>query len=233
LLATTTSNLINGALYPDLKYDFIRDIAPVACISMQPLALAVIPSLPAQSVPDFIAYARANPGKLNIGHTGTGTISHLSVEFFRQATGIDVAIVPYRGFAAMLPDLLGGRVHATIDNVAGSIEQIRSGSLRALAVTSANRSDVLPNVPTMSEFIPGYEAFTVAGIAAPKHTPWDVIEILNREIVAGLADPGVKSRLVSLGATAVGGSPADFANLIARESDRWSKVIRTAGIKPN
>lgn len=232
LLATTTSNLINGALFPDLKYDFIKDIAPIACISIQPLALVVTPTLPARALPELVAFAKANAGTLNIGHTGTGTVSHLAVEAFKQATGIDAVVVPYRGFAPMAPDLLAGRIHATIDNIASSIEHVRAGSLRALAVTTAARSDGLPGVPSVSELIPGYEAVAVAGFAAPKATDPLIIDKLNAEINGGLADPALKARLAKLGVTTVGGSPADFSKLIARETARWSAVIKTAGIKP-
>ena len=233
LLATTTSNLINGALYPDLKYDFIKDIAPIACISTQPLALVVTPTLAARTLPEMIAFAKANAGTLNIGHTGTGTVSHLAVEAFKQATGINAVVVPYRGFSPMAPDLFAGRVHATIDNIASSIEHVRSGSLRALAVTSAARSDALPGVPSVSELIPGYEAIAVAGFGAPKATDPLIIEMLNSEINTGLADSTLKARLVKLGVTVVGGSAGDFARLIARETARWNTVIKTAGIKPD
>lgn len=232
LLATTTSNLINGALYPDLKYDFIKDIAPIACISIQPLALVVTPTLAARTVPELVTHAKANAGTLNIGHTGTGTVSHLAVEAFKQATGINAVVVPYRGFAPMAPDLLAGRIHATIDNIASSIDHVRSGTLRALAVTTASRSDSLPGVPTVGEFITGYEASAVAGFGAPKGTDPLIIEKLNAEINNGLTDPALRARLVNLGVTIVGGPTADFAKLIERESARWSTVIRTAGIKP-
>lgn len=232
LLATTTSNLINGALYPDLKYDFIKDIAPIACISIQPLALVVTPTLAVQTLSELIAFTKANGSTLNIGHTGTGTVSHLAVEAFKQATGIDAVVVPYRGFAPMAPDLLAGRIHATIDNIASSIEHVRAGSLRALAVTTAARTDALPGVPSVSELIPGYEAIAVAGLAAPKATDPLIVDKLNAEINGGLADPALKARLVKLGVSVVGGSPAEFAKLIARETARWSTVIRTAGIKP-
>jgi tripartite-type tricarboxylate transporter receptor subunit TctC len=232
LLATTTSNLINGALYPDLKYDFIADIAPIACISVQPLALVATQSIPAQTVPEFIAYAKANPGNIKVGHFGASTISHLAGEAFKIATGIDFVHVPYRGSAPMINDLLGGHIDAAFDIIPASIEHIRSGTLRALAVTTATRSDVLPKVATVGEFIPGYEAVTVAGLGAPKGTDVGIIEKLNTEINNGLADPVLRSRLVNLGATVVGGPPAEFAKLIARETERWSKVIRTAGIKP-
>jgi tripartite-type tricarboxylate transporter receptor subunit TctC len=231
LLATSTSNLLNGALYDDLKYDFIRDIAPVAGVAVQPLVLDVIPAIPSRSVPEFIAYTKANPGKINMGHFGVGTISHLAAEAFKLATGIDFVTVPFRGSAQMLTELLGGRVHAAFDNLPASIEHIRSGTLHALAVTSATRSKALPSVPAMGESIPGYEAITVAGIGAPRGTPAEIVEKLNTEINAGLADPKLSGRLDELGSTILGGSPTDFAQLIARETERWGKVIRTSGIK--
>jgi tripartite-type tricarboxylate transporter receptor subunit TctC len=231
LLATTTSNLLNGALYDNLKHDFVRDIAPVACLTMQPLVLEVMQTIPAKSVPEFIAYAKANPGKINMGHFGTGTISHLAAEAFKRATGTDFVTVPFRGSPPMLTDLLGGHIHAAIDNIPTSIEHIRAGRLRALAVTTASRAEALPDVPTVGEFIPGYEAFTVAGIGAPKGTPADRIQKLNTEINAGLADSKLKARLAELGAIIHAGSPADFAKLIARETERWGKVIRASGVK--
>jgi tripartite-type tricarboxylate transporter receptor subunit TctC len=231
LLATTTSNLINGALYDDLKYDFVRDIAPVASLTFQPLVLEVIPSIPATSVPEFIAYAKANPGKINMGSSGIGTVSHLAAEAFKLATGVEFVNVPYRGSVPMFTDMLGGRVHAAFENIPASIQHIRSGSLRPLAVTTKERSDALPGVPTLGEFIPGFEAFAVAGIAAPKDVPGDIVATLNKEINAGLVDPKVKARLNELGATTMPGSPADFSELIARETDRWGKVIRSSGFK--
>jgi len=231
LLATTTSNLLNGALYDDLKYDFVRDIAPIASLTTQPLVLEINPAIPAKTVPEFIAYVKANPGKINMGNSGTGTVSHLAAEAFRVATGIDFVNVPYRGSAPMLTDLLGGQVHAAFDNLPGSIDHIRSGSLRALAVTTAVRAEALPDVPTVGDFIPGYEAFAVAGIGAPKGTPADIIGKLNAEINAGLADPKLRARLAELGATVLLGTPTDFANLIARETEKWAKLIRSSGIK--
>jgi tripartite-type tricarboxylate transporter receptor subunit TctC len=233
LLATTTSNLLNGSLFEDLKYDFVRDIAPVACLSTQPLVFAVAASTPARSVPEFIADAKAHPGKVNIGHTGSGTISNLAAEAFKSAAGIDAVIVPYRGAAPMLPDLLSGRVQATFDNLPAYVPHIRSGSLHALAVTTAARSEVLPNTPSVGEFLPGYEAYTVAGIGAPRGTPIEVIDRLNAAINAGLADAGLRARLADLGGTALPGAPADFARLIARETAKWRGVIRASGIKVN
>jgi tripartite-type tricarboxylate transporter receptor subunit TctC len=231
LLATTTSNLLNGALFDDLRFDFARDIAPVASLTTQPLALQVHPALPVRSVPEFIAHARANPGALNISNSGMGTVAHLTGELFRQATGIDAVSMPYRGSAPMFTDLIAGRIQATFENVPASIEQIRAGTVRALAVTSAAPVESLPGVPIMGAFIPGFEAFAVAGIGAPRGTPAAVVETLNAAINAGLADPRLGTRLVELGATIHAGSPGDFARLIARESDKWTRVIRTAGIR--
>lgn len=231
LLATTTSNLLNGALYPDLRYDFVRDIAPVASLTTQPLVLEVIPAMPVRTVPEFIAYARANPGRINMGNSGQGTVSHLAAELFRQASDIDFVSVPYRGAAPMLADLLAGRIQAACDNIPASMEHIRSGSLRPLAVTTAARSESLPDVPTVGEFIPGFEAFSVAGIGAPRGTPAAIVETLNAAINAGLADPRLRSRLAELGATIRAGSSAEFAQLIARETEKWVRVIQTAGVR--
>lgn len=231
LLATTTSNLLNGALFDDLKYDFIRDIAPVAGLSTQPLVLASTPGLPVRTLPEFIAHARAHPGQLNIGNSGQATISHLAAEAFKAATGLDLVTVPYRGAAAMLPDLLAGRVQATFDNLPPYGPHIRSGSLVALAVTTRARTPALPEVPTVAEFVPGYEAYTVAGLAAPRGTPPDIVERLNAEVNAGLADARLRARLAELGGTPLPGSAADFAALIARETDKWGRLIRASGIK--
>lgn len=231
LLATTTSNLLNGALYANLKYDFVRDIAPVASVSIQPLVLVAPAATPLTSVPAFVAYAKAHPGKVNLGNFGAGTISHVAAEALKIAAGIDVVSVPYRGSAPMLTDLLGGRIQAAIDNIPGTIEHIRTGSLRALAVTTANRAAALPNVPTLGEFVTGYEAYTVAGFGAPRGTPTAIVETLNKEINSALTDPRVRTRLAELGSSVLPGSAADFARLIARETEKWEKVIRTARIK--
>jgi tripartite-type tricarboxylate transporter receptor subunit TctC len=233
LLATTTSNLLNGSLYDDLKYDFIRDIAPVASLSIQPLVLVINPTLPVNSVPELIAHAKANPGSINLGNFGTGTISHVAAEAFRLAVGIDVLNVPYRGSPPMLTDLLGGRIHAAFDNLPGAIGHIRSGSLRALAVTTARRSDALPDVAPIGEFIADYEMFTLAGIGAPAGTPADRIKTLNAQVNAGLGDPKIRARLAEMGATVLAGSPADFAGLIARVTEKWGKVIKASGVRVN
>ncbi len=233
LLLTTTSNLLNGALFDDLKYDFVRDIAPVASLMLTPLVLQVNPTTPAKSVPEFIAYAKANPGRINVGHFGTGTVSHLAGEAFRIATGVDIAFVPYRGSVPMLTDLLGGRIDAAFDTILASTEHIKSGGLRPLAVTSATRSEALPDVPAVSEFIAGYEVIPIAGVGAPRGTPANIVEKLNKEINAGLADTKLKSRLTELGAIALPGSPTDFATIIARETEKWGKVIKASGVKLN
>lgn len=231
LLLTTTSNLLNGALYDNLRYDFVRDIAPVASLAVSPLVLEVIPAVPARSLPEFISYAKAHPGKISMGHFGTGTVSQLAAEEFKLATGIDFVNVPYRGSAPMLTDLLGGHIQAAFDNIPASIEHIKSGRLHAMAVTAAVRSEALPSVPTIEEFIAGFEVFTVAGIGAPKGTSADIIAKLNKEINAGLADPKLRARLSELGATVRAGSPAEFATLIEREAEKWARIIRTSGVK--
>lgn len=233
LLATTTSNLLNGALYPGLPYDFLRDIASVAGIATQPLVLAVNPALRLSSVEDLVAHARQNPGALNLANFGEGTISHLAGMAFALGTRIEVASVPYRGSPPMLADLLAGRVQAAFDNLPGIVEFIRAGRLQALAVTTTARTDALPGVPALGEFVPGYEAFTVAGIGAPSRTPAEVIETLNSAINAGLADPVMRRRLAALGSNVLAGSPGDFAELVVRESRRWEAVIRASGFRLN
>lgn len=231
LLATTTSNLLNGALYDNLTYDFARDIAPVASLSTQPLVLCVAPTLPVHSLPELIAYAKAHPRAVNAGNTGTGTVSHLAAEALRLATGLVFTDVPYRGSSPMLTDLLAGHIHMAFDIIPGSIQHIRSGGLRALAVTSAERSNTLPDVPAVAEFVSDYDVFAVAGIAAPRGTPVDRIEKLNHEINQGLNDPKLRARLIDLGVTVKTGSPADFAALITRETTKWTNVIRSSGVK--
>jgi tripartite-type tricarboxylate transporter receptor subunit TctC len=233
LLATTTSNLLNGALYDDLRYDFIRDMAPIASVSVQPLVIEVGPSASTKSLAEFIAAAKARPGQLSVGHFGNGTIGHLAVEALKQAAGIDFLTVPYRGSAPMLTDLLGSRIDAAIDNLPGSIEHLRSGRLQALAVTTSTRAEVLPGTPSVAEVLPGFEAYALAGFAAPAGTPTDIIARLNAEINAGLADAALRDRLTSLGVTILPGAPADFARRIALETDKWSRLIKRAGIKPS
>jgi tripartite-type tricarboxylate transporter receptor subunit TctC len=233
LLIVATPNTINATLFDKLNFNLIRDIAPVASIMDVPLVLEVNPSLPVKSVPEFIAYAKANPGKLNMGVGANGTPAHLSVELFKARTGVNISHVPYRGSAPMLTDLLGGHLEGAFDPIPGSIEHIRSSRLRALAVTSAERSDALPDIPTIGDFVPGFEASVWYGIGAPKNTPAEIIEALNKEINAAIADGKMKQRLADLGATVRSGSRADFGKLIADETEKWGKVIRAANIKPD
>jgi tripartite-type tricarboxylate transporter receptor subunit TctC len=231
LLLISAANVINSTLYDKLNFDFIRDIAPVAGIMSVPYVMVVNPSVPAKTVPEFIAHARANPAKLNMASAGIGTGTHVTGELFKVMAGINLTHVPYRGGAPAFTDLLGGQVQVYFSGVAGSIEYIRTGRLRALAVTTVARSDVLPDVPTVAESLPGYEASTWFGVGAPKGTPAEVIKKLNREINAGLADPKIKARLGALGGTPLIVSPADFNKLIADETEKWAKVIRAANIK--
>jgi tripartite-type tricarboxylate transporter receptor subunit TctC len=231
LLMVNTPNAINATLYERLNYNFIRDIAPVAGLTRGPIVMEVNPSVPAKSVPEFIAYAKANPGKLNRGSPGIGSPGHVAGELFKMMAGINMIHVPYRGSAPMLTDLLGGQVQLTFDGISSSIEYIRAGTLRALAVTAAARADVLPDIPTMGEFIPGYEASDWHGVGVPKSTPDAIIAKLNTEINAALVDPKVIVRFANLGSTPMPLSPADFGKFIADETDKWGKVIRAANIK--
>ena len=233
LLLAGAPNAINATLYEKLNFNFIRDIAPVASISRDPNVMVVNPSFPAKTVPEFIGYAKANPGKVNFASPGIGTGSHMSGELFKMMTGVNMVHVPYRGTAPVITDLLGGQVQVSFVSMPGSIGHIRAGRLRPLAVTSATRSTELPDIPSVAEFVPGYEASLFYGVGAPKNTPAEIIEKLNKEINAGLADPNVKARLVDLGGTVLTGSPADFAKLIADETEKWGKVIKFAGIKAN
>jgi tripartite-type tricarboxylate transporter receptor subunit TctC len=233
LLLAASANAINATLYDKLNFNFIRDIAPVAAINREPLVMLVNPSFPAKTVPEFIAYARANPGKINMASAGNGTPAHVSGELFKMMTGVDMVHVPYRGAGPALTDLLGGQVQAMFPGMSSSIEHVRAGKLRALAVTTASRSDALPDIPTVGDFIPGYEASTWSGIGAPKGTPAEIIDKLNKEINAGLVDPKVKARLANMGSTALPGSPADFGKLIADETEKWGKVVKFSGAKPD
>jgi tripartite-type tricarboxylate transporter receptor subunit TctC len=232
LLMVGSPNAINATLYDKLNFNFIRDIAPVANIMRGPLVMVVNPSLPANTVPEFIAYAKAHPGKINMASGGNGSTPHVAGELFKMMTGVDMNHVPYRGAAPALTDLLAGQVQVYFANTPASIEHIRAGKLRALAVTTATRSDALPDLPTVGDFVPGYEASTWFGVGAPKATPAEIVEKLNKEINAGLADPKMKARLADLGGTVLAVSPADFGKLIADETEKWAKVIRTANIKP-
>ncbi len=232
LLAVGPSSAINATLYDKLNFNFIRDIAPVAGVLRGPHVLVVNPSVPAKTVPEFIAYAKANPRKLNMASAGTGTGVHIAGELFKMMAGVDLVHVPYRGAGPAYNDLLAGQVQVMFPGTVTSIEYIRAGRLRALAVTAATRSDELPDIPTVSEFVPGYEASQWLGVGAPKATPAEIVATLNNEINAGLADPKFKARLADLGGTVLAGSPADFGRLISDETKKWGKVIRAANIKP-
>ena len=231
LLLCSVANAISITLYDKLNYDF-RDVAPVAAISRAPNVMEVNPTVPAKTVLEFIAYAKANPGKINMASPGIGTSGHLSGELFKLLTGINMQHVPYRGSAPMLTDLLAGQVQVTFDNLQPSMPHINAGTLRALAVTTATRSEALPNLPTVGDFVPGYEASTWNGVCAPRNTPVEIVGTLNREINAGLADPTIKARLAEMGAWVLPGSPADCGKLIADEIEKWSKVIHAGNIKP-
>jgi tripartite-type tricarboxylate transporter receptor subunit TctC len=232
LLMVTGANAINTTLYDKLNYNFVRDIAPIASVIRSPFVLEVYPAVPVKTVPELITYAKANPGKINMASFGTGSASHLSGEMFKTITGIEMVHVPYRGSAPMLIDLLSGQVQLAFDNLPASIEQIRAGKLRPLAVTTATRSEALPDVPTLGEILPGYEASAWIGVGAPKNTPVEIIDKLNKEINAALADPKIKARFTDLSGSVLSGSTADFATLIAAETEKWGKVIRAANIKP-
>jgi tripartite-type tricarboxylate transporter receptor subunit TctC len=224
-------NAINATLYDKLNFNFIRDIAPVAGIVRVQVVMVVNQSVPAKTIPEFIAYAKANPGKINMASPGNGTAGHVGGELFKMMTGVNMVHVPYRGGAPALTDLLGGQVQVSFIGMAVAIEYIRAGTLRALAVTTATRWEGLPDIPTLSDFVPGYEASAWYGVGAPKNTPTEIIDKLNREINAALADPIIKARFADLGATVLPGSPADFGKLIADETEKWGKVIRAANIK--
>ncbi len=233
LLAVSPGAAINGALYDKLNFDFLRDIAPVAGILRVANVMAVSLSLPVKTVPEFIAYAKANPNKINMGSAGIGSSNHLSGELFKLMSGAPMLHVPYRGAAPALTDLIGGQVQVVFSAVPSTVEYIKAGKVRALAVTSTSRAEALPNVPTVAEFVPGYEASNWWGIAAPKNTPAAIVNKLNQEINAAFADPKMKARLSELGGEVLAGPPADFEKLIADETDKWGKVIRTANIKAN
>jgi tripartite-type tricarboxylate transporter receptor subunit TctC len=231
LLFFDVSPAINTNLYDNLNFVFLRDIAPIASIVRSPLIMVVHPAIPAKTVPEFIAYAKANPGKINMASTGNGATPHVTGELFKMMAGVDMVHVPYRGAAPAITDLLSGQVQVLFISPLVSIEHIKTGRLRALAVTTAMRSDALPGIPTMGEFVPGYEASIWFGIGAPKATPAEIVDKLNAEINAALADPKMKSRLADLGGTVLPGSPAAFGKLIAEETEKWGNVIRALNIK--
>jgi len=232
LLLVGVPNAINVTLYDKLNFNFISDIAPVAGLMAGSSVMVVHPSVPANTVPEFIAYAKANPRKVNMASSSTGSTNHVSGELFKMMAGIDMAHVPYRSAGPALTDLLGGQVQVMFPSTVASIEYIRAGRLRALAVTTATRSEALPQIPTVAEFVPGYEASNWYGLGAPKATPAEIVDKLNKEINACLADPKMKAQLADLGGVALPGSPAEFGKLIADETEKWAKVIKFAGIKP-
>jgi tripartite-type tricarboxylate transporter receptor subunit TctC len=231
LLLVNAANAVNATLYEKLNFDFIRDIAPVAGIVRVSNVLEVHPSVPANTVPELIAYAKANPGKVNMGSGGNGVASHMSGELFKMMAGVNLTHVPYRGEALALVDLLGGQVQVVFGTLPASIELIRAGKLRALAVTTATRSQALPDILTVGDFVPGYEASSWWGVGTPKNTPANIIEKLNSEINAALADSKMKARLADLGGAVLPGSPADFGKLVSEETEKWGKVVRAANIK--
>jgi tripartite-type tricarboxylate transporter receptor subunit TctC len=232
LLAVSPANAINATLYEKLNFDFMRDITPVASVMRTPNVMLVNPAVPAKSVPEFIAYAKANPGKVSFASAGTGSGSHMSGELFKMMAGVDIVHVPYRGGGPALTDLLGGQVQLMFPGTTASIEYIKAGTLRPLAVTTATRAEVLPDLPIVGDFVPGYESSLVDGIGAPKNTPQEIVERLNKEINAGLAEPKLKQRLADFGGTVLPGSPADYGKLIAAETEKWAKVVKFAGLKP-
>jgi tripartite-type tricarboxylate transporter receptor subunit TctC len=233
LLLASGTNAINATLYNKLNFHFIRDITPVAGIIVVSSVIVVNPSVPATTVPEFIAYAKANASKLSMASGGIGSVGHVSGELFKMMTGVNIGHVPYRGAGPALTDLLAGQVQVYFSPTSAAIEYIRAGKLRALAVTTAARSEALPDIATVAEFVPGYEASNWQGIGAPKATPAEIVEKLNREINAGLADPRVKARLADLGGTVLPGSPSDFGKFIANETEKWAKVIKFTGLKPD
>ncbi len=231
ILLVAPANAINATLYERLPYDFMQDIAPVAGLIRFPNVMEVNPSVPVKTVPEFIAYAKANPGRINMASSGNGSTIHMSGELFKMMTGITMVHVPYRGAAPALADMIGGQVQVMFDNVPSSLEHVRSGKLRALAVTTAKRADVLPDLPTVGDFVPGYESSAWYGVGAPRNTPRDIIERLNREINAGLADSKLKARFADLSAAVIPGSPEEFGKLIADETEKWGKVVKFSGAK--
>jgi tripartite-type tricarboxylate transporter receptor subunit TctC len=232
LMAFSITNTVNPALFTQLNFNFVRDMSGVAGLSSAPLVLEVNPAVPVTSVPEFITYAKTNPGKISLGNFGIGSSSHVVGELFMMKAGVNMVDVPYRGGAPMITDLLGGQVQAAFDNLSGSIEHIRAAKLRAIAVTTVSRSPALPNIPTLGEFLPGFEADSWIAMGAPKNTPAEIIKKLNREINAGLADPKIVARLTDLGSSALTFSPVDLDKFVVEETEKWGKVIRAANIKP-
>jgi tripartite-type tricarboxylate transporter receptor subunit TctC len=232
LLLVTSTNAVNATFYENLNFNFMSDIAPVAGIIRVPFVMEINPSIPAKTVPEFIAYAKANPGKINMASGGIGTSVHIAGELFKMMAGVNLVHVPYRGSAPALTDMISGQVHVMFDILTSSIQHIRSGALRALAVTSERRSEALPDLPTVGDFLPGYEATAWYGIAAPKNTPSEIVDKLNNEVNAGLADPKIKARFAELASAVIPGSPADFGRLVGDEIQKWAKVVKFSGAKP-
>jgi tripartite-type tricarboxylate transporter receptor subunit TctC len=232
LLLATVPNAVNASLYDRLNFNFIRDTAPVAGIIRVPMVVLLNPSVPAATVPEFIGYAKANPQKVNMASAGNGSAPHMAGELFKMMAGVNLVHVPYRGQGPALSDLLGGQVQVLFAATPGTTDYIATGRLRALAVTSASRVEMLPELPPVADFVPGYEASQWYGISAPKNTPAGIVARLNREIDAAIADPGMKARFAAIGGEPLPGSPAEFGRLIAEETDKWAKVVRVAGIKP-
>ena len=233
LLAIGSNNMINATLYEKLNFNFIRDIAPVASVARVPQVMEVNPSFPAKTVPEFIAYAKAHPGQISFASAGNGSVAHVTGELFKMMTGVNMLHVPYRGAPPALTDLIAGQVHVMFDNMPSSIEHIRAGRLRPLAVTATMRWQGLPDVPTLGDFVPGFETSAWAGIGAPKSTPAEIIDTLNREINAALADPTIKARFAELGGEVLGLSPSEYGKRIAEETEKWAKVIKFSGAKPD
>ena len=231
LLQIVTPNAINAALYTNLSFDFMRDIAPVICSARLTYMVVVNPPVPVTTIPELIAYAKANPGKVNYGSAGHGTPQNIACELFKMMTGVNMVHVPYRGGAPATSDLVGGQIQVIFSPLSESIEHVKGGKLRALAVTSSTRVEVLPDLPPVADFVPGYEATGFAGIGVPTNTPPDIITLLNKELNAGLADPRIKTRIVELGGTVAGGTPAQFGALLSEAVEKWTKVIKFAGIK--
>ena len=232
LLLVAGAHMVNATLYDKLSFNFIHDIAPIAGTSRETAVLTMNPSVPAKTLPEFIAYAKANPGKINMASAGVGSPSHVTGELFKMMTGVNMLHVPYRGSPQAITDLLGGQMQVTFDPLISSIEHIRAGKLRALAVTTATRSQALPDIPAVADFVPGYEATQWNGIGAPRNTPAEIVDKLNKEFNAVLADPGIKVRLADLGLTVLTASPAGLGEFIAEETEKWGKVVKLAGIKP-
>jgi tripartite-type tricarboxylate transporter receptor subunit TctC len=233
LLMVSPANAINATLYEKLNFDFMRDIAPIAAVMREPNVMEVNPSFPAKTVPEFIIYAKTNPGKINMASGGNGTAAHVSGELFKMLAGVHMVHVPYRGAGPALTDLIGGQVQVFFGGISASIEHIRAGKLRALAVTTVMKSPALPEIPTVGDFVPGYEASAFYGVGAPRNTPIEIIDKLNKEINVGLADPKIRAQFAELGSMVLGGSTSDFARLIAEETEKWAKVVKFSGAKPD